>query len=73
LTSRALRRIFEPKRGRNVHNEELHNVYSLPNIFRMIRSRRIRWAEHVACMGRRVMDAESWWESQKERETTRKT
>jgi hypothetical protein len=33
---------------RNLHNEELHNLYSSPNIIRMIKSRRMRWAGHVA-------------------------
>jgi hypothetical protein len=32
-------------------HEELHNLYSSPNIIRMIKSRRMRWARHVACMG----------------------
>jgi hypothetical protein len=36
-----------------LHNEELHNLYSLPNIFRMIKSRRMRWEGHVARMGER--------------------
>jgi hypothetical protein len=36
---------------RKLHNEELHNLYSSPNIIRMIKSRRMRWAEHVARMG----------------------
>jgi acyl-coenzyme A synthetase/AMP-(fatty) acid ligase len=35
---------------RKLHNEELHDVYSSPNIIRMIKSRRMRWAEHVARM-----------------------
>jgi hypothetical protein len=34
-----------------VHNEELHNLFSSPNISRQIKSRRMRWAEHVARMG----------------------
>jgi hypothetical protein len=34
-----------------VHNEELHNLYSSPNIIRIIKSRRMRWADHVARMG----------------------
>jgi hypothetical protein len=48
----VLRRIFGPKRDevtgdwRKLHNEELHNLYSSPN--RMIKSRRMRWAGHVA-------------------------
>jgi hypothetical protein len=52
--NRVLRRIFGPKRDevtggcRKLHNEELHNLYSSPIIIRMIRSRRMRWAGHVA-------------------------
>jgi hypothetical protein len=38
-------------RRMKLHNEELHNLYSSPDIIRQIKSRRIRWAEHVACMG----------------------
>jgi hypothetical protein len=54
---RVLRRIFGPKRDevmggwRKLHNEDLHN--SLPNIIRMIKPRRIRWAGHVARMRKR--------------------
>jgi hypothetical protein len=50
-------RIFGPKRDgvtggwRKLHNEELHNLYSLPSIIRIIKSRRMRWAGHVARMG----------------------
>jgi hypothetical protein len=36
---------------RKLHNEELHNLYSSPNIIRQIKSRRMRWAGHVARMG----------------------
>jgi hypothetical protein len=52
-----LRKIFGPKRDedgswRKLHNDELHNLYSSPNIVRVIKSRRMRWAGHVvACMG----------------------
>jgi hypothetical protein len=55
--NRELRRIFGPKwdemvRGwRKLYNEELHNLYSSPNIIRTIKSRRVRWARHVARMG----------------------
>jgi hypothetical protein len=51
--SRVLRRIFGRKRDevRKVHNEELHNLYSSPSIIRVIKSRRMRWAGHVALMG----------------------
>jgi hypothetical protein len=53
----VLRRIFGPKRDeatgewRKVHNKELHNLYSSPYIIRTIKSRRMRWAGHVARMG----------------------
>jgi hypothetical protein len=53
----VVRRIFGPKRDdvtgnwRKLHDEELHNLYSSPNIMRMIKSRRMKWAEHVARMG----------------------
>ena len=55
--NRVLRRIFGPKmdevRGewRKLHNEELSDLYSLPNIVRVVKSRRMRWAGHVARMG----------------------
>jgi hypothetical protein len=55
--NRVLRRIFGPKRDemtggwRKLHNEELHNLYSSPSIIRMIKSRCVRWAGHVARMG----------------------
>ena len=53
----VLRRIFGPRRDevlgewRRVHNEELNDLYSSPNIVRVIKSRRMRWAGHVARMG----------------------
>jgi hypothetical protein len=52
--NRVLRRIFGPKRDgvtggcKKLHNEELHNLYSSPSIIRIIKSRRMRWARHVA-------------------------
>jgi hypothetical protein len=52
--NRVLRRIFGPKRDevngewRKLHNEELHNLYSSPDIIRQIKSRQMRWAGHVA-------------------------
>jgi len=55
--NRVLRRIFGPKRDevtgewRKLHKEELNNLYSSPNILRVIKSRRMRWAGHVAHMG----------------------
>jgi len=55
--NRVLRRIFGPKRDevagewRKLHNEELIDLYSLPNIVRVIKSRRMKWVGHVALMG----------------------
>jgi hypothetical protein len=57
LENRVLRRIFGPKgdeimgQWRKLHSGELHNLYSLPDIIRQIKSRRMRWAGHVVCMG----------------------
>jgi hypothetical protein len=57
FVNRVLRRIFGPKRDevtgewRKLHNEELHNLYSSSNLIRMVKSRRMRWAGHVARMG----------------------
>jgi hypothetical protein len=54
MLNRVLRRIFGPKRDevtgawRKLHNEELHDLYSLPSILRMIKTRRMMWAGHVA-------------------------
>jgi hypothetical protein len=50
-----LRKIFGPKREedgscRKLHNDELHSLYSSPNIVRVIKSRRMRWTGHVARM-----------------------
>jgi len=53
----VLRRIFGPRRDevtgewRRLHNEELSDLYSSPNIVRVIKSRRMRWAAHVARIG----------------------
>jgi hypothetical protein len=55
--NRVLRRVFGPKRDevrgewRKLHNEELNDLYSLPKIVRVVKSRRMRWAGHVARMG----------------------
>jgi hypothetical protein len=55
--NKMLRRVFGAKRDeitgewRKLHNEELKDLYSLPNIVRVVKSRRMRWAGHVARMG----------------------
>jgi hypothetical protein len=55
--NKVLKRIFGPKRDevsggwRKLHNEELRDLYSSPSIIRIIKSRRMRWAGHVAQMG----------------------
>jgi hypothetical protein len=70
--NRVLWRMFGPKRDevtgewRKLHNEEFNELYSLPNIVRVVKSRRMRWAGHVArkeevCKG-------CWWGCLKERD-----
>jgi hypothetical protein len=55
--NRVLRRIFGPKRDavmgewRKLHNKELHDLYSSPNIIRIIKSRIMRWVRHIARRG----------------------
>jgi hypothetical protein len=72
--NRVLRRKFGPKRDEEtgdwtkLHNEELQNLYSSPNIIRMIKSKRVRWAGHVARMGKNRNNIGYWWEIQKERD-----
>jgi hypothetical protein len=64
--NRVLMRIFGPKREeaigewRRLHNEEL-DLYSSPNIVRVIKSRRMRWAGHVVRMGKREVHTGFWW------------
>jgi len=63
----VLRRIFGPKRDevtgewRRLHNEDLNDLYSSPNIVRVIKSRRMRWAVNVARMGEERVFIGSWW------------
>jgi hypothetical protein len=68
----VLRRIFEPKGDevtggwKKLHNEELHNLHSSLTVIRIIKSRSMRWAEHVARNGRGGMHIGYWWENRKE-------
>jgi len=70
----VLRRIFGPWRDevtgewRRLHNEELSDLYSSPNVVRVITSRRMRWARHVARMGEERGCIGSWWGNRKERD-----
>jgi hypothetical protein len=60
---------YYPSGGcRKLHNEELHNLYSSLSIIRKVKSREIKWAGHVAPLGRRGTRVGYWWESQKERD-----
>jgi hypothetical protein len=64
--NKVLRRIFGPKRDeatgkwRRLHNEELNDLYSSPNIIRVIKSRRMRRAGHVARMGKTEVHTGFW-------------
>jgi hypothetical protein len=66
-----IRRIFEPKgdevkgEWRRLHSEELHNLYSSPNIVRQFMSRILRWVWHAACMGEERKCTRFWWENSK--------
>jgi len=72
--NRVLRRIFGPNRNeikiewRKLHNEELNDLYSSPNIVRVIKSRRMRLAGHVAGMGRGESHTGLWWRHLSERD-----
>jgi hypothetical protein len=61
--NRLLRRIFGPKRdvvtgdGRKLYNKELDNLYCLPSVVGMIKSRRVRFTGHVACMGENINES----------------
>ena len=68
----VLRRIFGPRRNevtgkwRRLHNEELNDLYCSPNIVRVIKSRRMRWAGHEARMGEERGCIGSWWGNRRE-------
>jgi len=68
----VFRRIFGPRwnevtgEWRRLHKEELNDLYSSPNIVRMIKSRRMRWDGHVTRMGEERGCIGSWWENRSE-------
>jgi len=68
----VLRRIFGPRKDevtgerRSLHNEELNDLYSSLNIVKVIKSRRTRWAGHVARMGEKRGCIGSWWGNRRE-------
>jgi len=70
----VLRRIFGPTRDevtgewRRLRNEELNDLYCSPNIVRVIKSRRMRWAGHVARTGEDSGCTGSWWGNRRERD-----
>jgi hypothetical protein len=71
--NRVLRKIFGPKREedgswRKLHNDELHSLYSSPNIVRVIKSTRMRWAGHVARMRKEKVFTGFWLGSPKVRD-----
>ena len=72
--NRVLRRIFGPKMDegtgewRKLHNEELNDLFFSPSIVQVIKSRRTRWAGHVACMGRVEVYTGFWWRNLRERD-----
>jgi len=70
--NRVLRRVFGHKRNevtgewRKLHNEEFSDLYPLPNIVQMLKSRRMRWVGHVALMGEGCTGI--WWGNLRERD-----
>jgi hypothetical protein len=70
--NRVLRRVFEPRRVEvtgewRILQEELNDLYYLRNIVRVVKSRRMRWAGHVARLGRRKLCTVCWWGNLRER------
>jgi hypothetical protein len=72
--NRVLRKIFElrgdevAREWRKLHNEALNGLYCSPNILRVIKSKRMRWAGHVACMGEKRGHLRFRWGKPKERD-----
>jgi hypothetical protein len=72
--SRAVRRIFGPKRDevtgewRTLHNEELNDLYCSPNIVPLIKSKRMRWERQAASMGKSRGVYRVWWGNLRERD-----
>jgi len=70
----VLRRIFGPRKDeiseewRRLQNEELNDLCSSPNIVRVIKSRKMRWAGRVAGVGEERGCIGSWWENRRERD-----
>ena len=79
IENMVLRGIFGPKRDevtvewRKLHHEELNDLYCSPNTVRLIKSRRMRWAGHVARMGVRKAYTGFWWGNLGERDYLRDT
>ena len=73
--NRVLRAVFGPERGevtgewRKLHKEELSDLYSSPNIFRMIESKKVRGARHAARMEVEEVNTGFWWGNLRERTT----
>ena len=65
--NRVLRKLFGPRRDevtgdwRRLHNEELNDLYTTPNIVRVIKSRRMGWAGHLVRMDEEMGCTGSWW------------